>query len=326
MPLLSDNTLERQHKLEIQKLILNIQKKLDEKLYGMNESKEQVLLFLHDRLMNPFSKKQNVLCLQGEPGVGKTSMCLALSQVLGLPFEQISLGGKSSSEFLLGHDYTYIGSRCGAICKSLIKMNSSNGIILLDEIDKACQASNEIVNSFLHILDPSQNSSFRDNFFGSELTIDLSRIFFICSVNQKIEDRALSDRLFYVEVKDYTDKEKCTIIKNYLLPQILNEYGTALSDIKITISDENIMYFIQRVSPNRSGIRKIKSCLSQLISKVLFLENNPDINVSFSLKKVSTRKQQHSSHSKKDTLLVEISKDMIHNLLKNEITKPLNQV
>ena len=94
MPLLSDNTLERQHKLEIQKLILNIQKKLDEKLYGMNESKEQVLLFLHDRLMNPFSKKQNVLCLQGEPGVGKTSMCLALSQVLGLPFEQISLGGK----------------------------------------------------------------------------------------------------------------------------------------------------------------------------------------------------------------------------------------
>ena len=135
-------------------------------------------------------------------------------------------------------------------------MNSSNGIILLDEIDKACQASNEIVNSFLHILDPSQNSSFRDNFFGSELTIDLSRIFFICSVNQKIEDRALSDRLFYVEVKDYTDKEKCTIIKNYLLPQILNEYGTALSDIKITISDENIMYFIQRVSPNRSGIRK----------------------------------------------------------------------
>ena len=157
-------------------------KKLDDNLYGMSEIKEQILLFINSKLLNP-DMKGCCLGLIGPPGTGKTSIARIIAEVLDYPFEQISFGGVTNTEFIKGHDFTYIGSQPGAIAKSLSRMKYKNGILFLDEYEKI-SANKDIVSTLLHITDPSQNHIFRDQYL-NDITIDLSAIWFIYSMKQE---------------------------------------------------------------------------------------------------------------------------------------------
>jgi ATP-dependent Lon protease len=262
----------------ITKFLMTIQQKLDSELYGMKKVKESLLLYIHDRLMNP-NTKSAPLALIGNPGIGKTSIAQCLSQCLSLPFQQIALGGIADSSFLSGHDSTYIGSKPGRISMSLIQAGFKNPIIFFDEFDKV--ENQDILNSLLHITDTSQNKKYHDSYFGS-LSIDLSTCWFICSMNEKPRDRALSDRMSYIYIDDYTEKDKAQIVKKYLLPKALR--NVCIGDASIQFeSNDTIDYLVKKVSPGNSGIRKLKESITVLISKLSFIINNAKIETSFSL-------------------------------------------
>jgi len=283
---------------------------LDQELYGMKPVKEQILLYLHDRLKNPTTKSAP-LALIGSPGMGKTSIALSLAKIMGLPFQSISMGGIAEPTFLSGHCSTYVGSKPGRIASSMMSTQSNNCILFFDEIDKI--EHHDVVNSLLHIMDNTQNAFFRDNYFG-QITIDLSNVFFICSMNEKPKDRALADRLSYVKIDDYTEKEKCVITEKYLLPKALKNVGLNENDICFSNHDM-IQSFVRKISPGSSGIRKLKEAMGTLISKILFNINNQSIDTSFTLNR--------DKYSK--TKLVfpfKITDDIIVHLLSDLIYKP----
>ena len=161
----------------------------------MADIKEQILLFINSKLLNP-DMKGCCLGLIGPPGTGKTSIARIIAEVLDYPFEQISFGGVTNTEFIKGHDFTYIGSQPGIIAKSLTRMKYKNGILFFDEYEKI-SANKDIVSTLLHITDPSQNNTFRDQYL-SDITIDLSSIWFIYSMNEFPEDSALKDRIYSI--------------------------------------------------------------------------------------------------------------------------------
>jgi len=214
-----------------------------------------------------------------------TSIALCLSKCLDLPFEQISFGGMNNADFIKGHDYTYVGSRPGEIVKSLTRMKCKNGVLFLDEFEKIAD-NQEIMSCLLHITDFTQNSSFRDNFF-SELSIDLSCLWFIYSMNNVPQDEALKDRIFYIDVEGYSMKEKIHIIRDYLIPKHLKNIGKKIDDI--SINDETLQCFLSEfTSLQEKGIRNIERHVKELLHKIYFLAEHQDqIPCSFLLAKDS---------------------------------------
>jgi ATP-dependent Lon protease len=242
---------------------------LEKELYGMREVKEQILTFVNARLQNPLTRGCS-LALLGPPGTGKTTIARLLSKVLTTPFAQMSFGGVRDASFLKGHDFCYVGSRPGEIVRCLASMEYKNGVLFMDEFEKVSN-NKEIVSCLLHIVDPSQNSEFRDSYL-REITIDLSNLWFIYSMNSPPEDSALNDRLYKIDVPGYTKKEKLEIVRRYSLKKSLKNAGLKETDIQL--SEDVAKYLIDRVSPEKSGIRAIEQALTNVVNKVSFLVNN----------------------------------------------------
>ena len=263
---------------EMNKKLLDTRAILDKELFGMEKVKEQLLLFLHAKMVNPNSKGC-CLALVGPPGVGKTSIAKCLAKAMELPFEQISFGGVQSSEFVKGHDYTYVGSKPGEIARCLSRMRYKNGIMFFDEYDKISQ-NKDIVSSLLHITDFSQNHEFRDNYF-SDITIDLSSLWFIYSMNEIPEDSALQDRLFTIKIDGYTEKDKIQIVIRHLFPKYLKNLCIDQNDI--LIDEETACHLIRKSSKPNKGIRDIERLVKDVITKLSFIVQHGDMKVSFSL-------------------------------------------
>ena len=202
-----------------------------------------------------------------------TAIAKCLSKCLELPFEQVSFGGISTPEFLLGHDYTYIGSRPGEISRCLSRMGTKNGILFFDEFDKASDRK-EIMSTLLHITDFSQNNEFRDHYF-PDLCQDLSKIWFIYSMNELPKDPAMLDRLEIIKVDGYTFNEKKTILKEYILPKLSNE-------LKIQnefILDEKVLQKL--ISKEKSGVRDLERSINLLMEKIYFFLYNMGMNYNY---------------------------------------------
>lgn len=253
---------------------------LDKELYGMTNVKEQILLFLNDRFHNPVMKGCS-LGLVGCPGVGKTTVALCLSRILGLPFQHIALGGLMHADSMKGHESTYIGSKPGVIAQALMRMQFKNGILFFDEFDKV-NNNEEIVNVMLHLTDFSQNHKFQDNYF-TDLELDLSSCWFIYSMNAKPHNKALADRVFYINVKGYNISEKVQIIQNYILPKQLQ--NAKLKNGDVVINEKIAEEIIRKVQCNDDkGIRMLDTAVQLLVSKIMFFVKNQDqLSVTFSL-------------------------------------------
>jgi ATP-dependent Lon protease len=265
--------------INISQYLQRVRAIFDEELYGMEKVKEQLLLFIHGKLLNP-DIKGCCLGLVGEPGVGKTSIARCLAKVMDFPFEQITFGGVNSAEFIRGFDYTYVGSRPGEIVRCLSRMKYKNGIIFFDEYEKISQ-NRDITACLLHITDFTQNNSFRDNYL-NDLKIDLSSVWFIYSMNALPEDEALKDRIFVITVDGYKEAEKVRILCDYLLPKHLKNLN--LTTDSVVISDEVAQYLIRKVCPEEKGIRSMEKSLKDLLSKICFLVTNQQtIKCSFML-------------------------------------------
>jgi ATP-dependent Lon protease len=255
------------NKSELTKFLQTVSKRMDEELYGMAKVKEQILIFLNSRIINPKMQKCS-LGLLGPPGTGKTSIVKLLANILNYPLEQISLGGVHSPEFLKGHQYTYIGAEPGEIVKCVKRMGVKNGILFFDEYDKVSE-NKDVCAALLHITDSSQNEKYQDNFL-SGITVDLSYLWYIYSMNKRPEDDALSDRIFYVEIEGYSQTDKFFIVRDYLLKRAHKNMGWKPDSV--FFNDDAIVYLIDKVSPvTNLGIRTLDHAISTITNKINFL-------------------------------------------------------
>jgi len=250
--------------------INKIYKELNKELYGMHKVKEQLLLFLNAKLTNP-SMKGCSLGFIGKPGCGKTSIVRALARILKLPFEQISFGSVHSPSFISGHEYTYVGSQPGEIVKCLTRMKCKNGILFFDEFDKISDKS-EIISMLLHITDFEQNHEYKDNYI-NEIKIDLSELWFIYSMNHFPQNAALKDRLYIINVPEYTITEKIHIIINHILPKCLKQLKRKATDVKM--NNEVAAYLLNNCSTSE-GLRTIERYIKDILYKINFLVYNQD--------------------------------------------------
>lgn len=267
----------------IESIIHNLSYSLDSEFYGQRHVKEQLLLYVHHRLKYPLSQSY-ALGLVGAPGTGKTAIAHLISKILKFPFYQISGGSLSHQDNIYGHSYTYIGSDTGEIVKALLNMKAMNGTILIDEFDKIVRKDSEgfvhddkCLNTFLHILDPEQNHNFKDNYIG-DIPIDISRMWWILSMNQVPVSKPLLDRIFIIHVDNYTTQDKLEILEKFTLPKLL-------SQIKLPIIfTTGAFQTIVNTFREEKGMRQTIQCIQDIIKKLCFLKYNPDLTPSFHIK------------------------------------------
>ena len=236
---------------------------LNEDHDGLEKVKERILEFVAVKQFSPDVKNQ-IICLVGPPGIGKTSVAASIARALGRKYARVSLGGMHDEAEIRGHRKTYVGAMPGRIVSALINAKAENPVIVLDEIDKMSNNfRGDPTSALLEVLDPEQNKSFRDNFM--EIPIDLSETLFIATANNYDGIPApLLDRMEIIELSTYTDTEKLAIAKNHLVPKQLKRNGMNKKLFKIT--DAGILALIKGYT-REAGVRNLEHEIASLIRK-----------------------------------------------------------
>ncbi len=240
--------------------IKSLYDKLDESLYGMEETKDSIISWICQKINNPNYSSSKYLCLCGPAGVGKTSIINLISECLLIPHYYISLANIDEPGSLIGHGYTYEGSQCGMIANGIIRNGCINGILLFDEIDKAKE---KVQNTLLGIFDPLQNSKFRDAFFG-EFYLNLSKCMMILCLNDLDKlNPILKDRLHIINIPGYSNDDKKIIIYKHIIPKLETVYN-----LNVKISEDVIdIILIQCV--HHKGIRQVQMYLTKIYELVV---------------------------------------------------------
>jgi ATP-dependent Lon protease len=234
---------------------------LDKDHYGMRKIKERILEHLAVLKLKG-DMKSPILCFAGPPGIGKTSLGKSIANALGRKYVRLSLGGLHDESEIRGHRKTYIGAMPGRILQSLRKVQASNPVMILDEIDKVgSDFRGDPSSALLEVLDPEQNHSFYDNYL--ELEYDLSKVLFIATANniQNVQP-ALRDRLEIIDLNGYAVEEKIEIAKRHLIPRQKELHG--LKNSSLRISDKLIEKIIQDYT-RESGVRELDRQLAAVM-------------------------------------------------------------
>lgn len=244
--------------------IQNAEKVLNKDHYGLEKVKERILEHLAVLKLKG-DMKSPIICLYGPPGVGKTSLGRSIATSLKRKYIRMSLGGVHDEAEIRGHRKTYIGAMPGRIIKSLIKAETSNPVIILDEIDKlGSDHHGDPSSALLEVLDPEQNNSFHDNYV--DIDYDLSKVMFIATANNiGTIPPPLLDRMELIEVSGYITEEKIEIARRHLIPKELENNGLTKDNVKFTPSA--IEYIIENYT-RESGVRELEKKISKIMRKI----------------------------------------------------------
>ncbi len=230
---------------------------------GLEKVKQRILEFLAVKQLTPELKNQ-ILCLVGPPGTGKTSIVASIARAMKRKYVRVSLGGVRDEADIRGHRKTYIGAMPGRIIEAMTRAGVRNPIILLDEIDKMTRdAHGDPSSALLEVLDSEQNKSFRDHFM--ELPVDLSECIFIATANTlETVPTPLIDRMEIIELKIYTRHEKLSIAKNHLIPKQLKRHGLTKRMLRI---DDDAIYELIDFYTHEAGVRNLEREIANLCRK-----------------------------------------------------------
>lgn len=236
---------------------------LDEDHDGMEKIKQRILEFIAVKQLCPTVKNQ-ILCLVGPPGVGKTSIAASIARAMKRKYARISLGGIRDEADIRGHRKTYVGAMPGRIVEAITNAGTVNPVIVLDEIDKLSSGiQGDPASALLEVLDPEQNKYFRDHFL--ELPLDLSDCVFIATANSYdgIPD-PLIDRMEIFELSAYSRTEKIRIAENHLIPKQLARHG--LSKRTVRIKNETLCELIDYYT-REAGVRNLEREIASICRK-----------------------------------------------------------
>ncbi|MDQ4107259.1 MAG: endopeptidase La, partial [Actinomycetota bacterium] len=237
---------------------------LDRDHYDIDKVKERILEFLAVQKLNP-DAASSILCFVGPPGVGKTSLGKSIAAAMGRKFERMSVGGVRDESEIRGHRRTYIGAMPGTIVRALRDAESNNPVLMIDEIDKmGTDFRGDPSSAMLEVLDPEQNSSFRDHYL--DLPFDLSRVMFITTANQlEAIPPPLRDRMETIQLAGYTEEEKLEIAKRYLVKRQIERNGLDPGKIEVT---EEALREIAEGYTREAGVRNLEREIGAVCRKI----------------------------------------------------------
>jgi ATP-dependent Lon protease len=280
--------------------IIDLRKELDESLLYLETPKDLLL----NMLCMGDNSQLKVLGLYGNAGVGKTKFVETMSKILNRPYKIIPLGGVKDPSVLFGHLETYIGSKPGMIVDTLINTECMNPIILLDELDKV--ESESIYYSLINLTDPNVNKNYNGDQYFNNISFDLSKVLFVFTYNaRKNVNKILLDRIYEIKIDNYTNKEKMEIIKQKMIPEILEYY----TQYNLEFNDETIN---ELINIKKNSLRDIKRYISLILSRIITLKtlNKNQIKLSY-----NTLYEYYNSNNgnviKKEHVLI-LLKDIIY--------------
>ncbi len=227
---------------------------LDADHYGLSKVKRRILEYLAIQQLNPGGRSP-ILCFVGPPGVGKTSLGQSIARATGRKFVRVSLGGVHDEAEIRGHRRTYIGALPGNIIQGIRRAGSRDCVMMLDEVDKLGRGiQGDPSSALLEVLDPEQNSTFRDNYLG--VPFDLSRVMFITTAN--VLDTVpgpLRDRMEVIDLPGYVEDEKFEIARRYLVDRQLKANGLTAERAEVT---DAALRAIIRDYTREAGVRQLE--------------------------------------------------------------------
>lgn len=236
--------------------------------YGLEDVKKRIIEYLAVRMLKN-DGKGSVLILVGPPGVGKTSVGRSIANAMNKKFFRFSVGGEHDESKIKGFRRTYIGSMPGQIIEGLKITKSKAPVFMIDEVDKMnASAQGDPAAALLEVLDPEQNSTFRDNYLN--LPFDLSKVFFILTANTlDTIPRPLLDRAEIIELSGYIDQEKIEIARKYLLPKNLVKNGFKKNQVKYS---KQAFALIATEYAREAGVRNFEKCIDKINRKLAAVE------------------------------------------------------
>jgi endopeptidase La len=243
-----------------------VKQEFDARVFGQTEFKTVIGDIVGKWFTNPDSMGKAIgLC--GPPGCGKTLIASGLGKVLGIPYQEIHLGGLEDGSVLNGHSFTYSGAQPGLIITKMVAAGEPRCILFFDELDKACtkHGVNEVFNVLIHATDPNTNSKFSDKFF-QDVTFPLGKCIFVFSFNDASKiDPILKDRMEIINVLPYSLSDKLEITRSYLTPELLE--GVGIEKGSIVMTPQTIEHIITKYTLE-AGVRKLRGCIEKIFLKL----------------------------------------------------------